>query len=463
MSILKKFVGDKAFYRSVMLVAVPIMVQNLITNFVSLLDNLMVGALGTEQMSGVSIVNQLLFVFNLAVFGALSGAGIFTAQFFGKNDNDGMRYTLRYKIAVTLILFVAAIGIFLTLDTKLISLYLHDSQNSGDIALTLDYAKSYLKVMLWGLLPFCVAQVFSSTLRETGETMAPMVAGFVAVITNCCFNWVLIFGKLGAPALGVVGAAVATVISRYTECVIILIYALKNKHRFKYFKGAFRSLKMPVGIFKDITVKGMPLLFNEFFWSMGMSLLSMAYSLHGISVVAGYSISSTVMNLANIAFISLGSSIGIIVGRQLGANQFDEAVDTDRKLIAFSTVLSAAIGIFMLFIGDYVPNLYNTTPESKELAAYFIKVSAVFIPAHAIANASYFTVRSGGKTFITFLMDSVFIMCVSVPIAFTLSKLLEFDIYKVFAIVQSVEMIKITIGLYLVKKKVWLNNMVADN
>lgn len=460
MSFIKKFIGDKAFYKMTLTVAVPIMIQNFITNFVSMLDNLMVGSLGTEQMSGVSIVNQLLFIFNLAIFGALSGAGIFTAQFYGKSDNDGIRYTLRYKLIVSVLLLAIAFGIFLLLDDTLISLYLHESDGSGDIALTLNYARDYLKVMLSGLLPFCVAQIFSSTLRETGETVAPMVAGFIAVLTNCAFNWVLIFGKLGAHALGVEGAAIATVISRYVECAVIILYVVKKKNRFSYLKGAFRSFSMPKKVFRDITVKGMPLLFNEFFWSLGTSLLSMAYSLYGISVVAGYSISSTVMNLANIAFISLGSSIGIIIGKQLGANQFREAVDADRKLIAFSAFLSAVIGIFVFLIGDKIPLLYNTTEESKELAGYFIKVCSLFIPVHSFANATYFTIRSGGKTLVTFLMDSVFIMCVSVPIAFSLFYIFRLPVHTTFIIVQCVDIIKVIIGITLVKKKVWLNNIV---
>ncbi len=462
MSLVQKFIGDKAFYKMTMRVAVPIMVQNLITNFVSLLDNLMVGALGTEQMSGVSIVNQLLFIFNLAVFGALSGAGIFTAQFYGKNDQEGIRHTLRYKIGISAIIFAIGILIFLTLNEELIGLYLHESDGVGNIQATLGYAKDYLGVMLWGLLPFCIVQIYSSTLRETGETVVPMVAGFCAVVVNCSLNWVLIFGKLGAPQLGVVGAAIATIISRYVECAVILIYAFTHKKKFPYFKGTFKTFKMPKDVFKGITFKGMPLLFNELFWSTGMSLLNMAYSLYGISVVAGTSISSTVMNLANIAFIALGSSIGIIIGKLLGANKFEEAVDTDRKLIAFSAFCSVIIGIFVFLIGNKIPLLYNTSPESKELAGYFIKVSALFIPVHSFANASYFTIRSGGKTLVTFLMDSVYIMCVSVPIAFTLHSVFGLPIRTTFFLVQCVDIVKVIIGLTLVKKRVWLNNIVEN-
>ena len=458
---LKKYFGDKKFYKMVMAVAVPIMIQNFITNFVSMLDNLMVGSLGTEQMSGVSIVNQLIFVFSLALFGALSGAGIFTAQFFGKNDPDGIRYTIRYKVIVTFLLFGIAIFIFNVFEEPLINMFLHESDANADVMLTLEFAKKYLKTILWGILPFCVAQIFSSTLRETGETVAPMVAGFIAVLTNCLFNWVLIFGKLGFPQLGVQGAAIATNISRYVECAVIIIFVILKRKRFSYFKGVFRSFGIPKKVFKDITVKGMPLLFNEFFWSLGMSLLSVAYSLHGIDVVAGYSISSTVMNLANIAFISLGSSIGIIIGKQLGANEFEKAYDTDRKLITFSVVLSLGIGVVVFLIGDKIPLLYNVSDASKEYAAFFIKICSLFIPVHAFANASYFTIRSGGKTLITFLMDSVFIMCVNVPIAFALFYVFHLSIWVIFPIVQAIDIIKVIIGMTLVKKKVWLNNIVG--
>ena len=457
---LKKFFGTKEFYKSTLAIAFPIMLQNIITNFVSLLDNVMVGRLGTEQMSGVAIVNQLIFIFNLAIFGALSGAGIFTAQFFGKKDNDGIRYTLRFKIYVAIALLVIGIGIFYFFNEPLINLFLHQSEDTGNIELTLKYAQQYTLMIIVGFLPFCVTQTISSTLRETGETVAPMVASVIAVATNCCFNWVLIFGELGFPRLGVVGAAVATNIARYVECIILIIYVIKKHHRFPYFAGLFKSFYIPSRICKDITIKGMPLLFNEFFWSLGMSLLSVAYSLHGIAVVAGYSISSTVMNLANISFISLGSTISIIIGKLLGANEFEKAYDTDRKLITFSVVLSLCVTGVVISVSDLIPTIYNTTDAAKEYAAYFIKVAALFSVVHAFANASYFTIRSGGKTLITFLMDSAFIMFVSVPFAFSLYYVFHLDIMVAFPLIQAVDIIKVIVGLTLIKKKVWLNNIV---
>ena len=457
----KKYIGNKSFYKMVLTVALPIMLQNFITNFVSMLDNLMVGSLGTEEMSGVSIVNQLIFIFNLAIFGALSGAGIFTAQFFGKKDDDGIRYTVRFKTIISILLFIAGAIIFLTFDDQLIQLFIHEADSTCDIEATVEFAHKYLNIILYGLLPFALSQVFSTTLRETGETLAPMLAGFAAVVTNCAFNYLLIFGKFGFPKLGVQGAAIATVISRYVECTIIIIYSFAKIKRFKYYKGVFKSLYIPKKILSDIIRKGMPLLVNEFLWSTGMSLLNVAYSLHGINVVAATSISSTVMNLANIAFLSLGSSIGIIVGKQLGSDDFDGAVDTDRKLITFSVTISAVLAIVMIIFGNRIPYLYNTTPEAKNYAAYFIRVSAIFMPVDAFANAAYFTLRCGGKTLITFIFDSFFAMVVSVPLAFLLYYACGLSIYLIFPIVTGANILKCIVGYIFIKKRLWVNNIVA--
>ncbi|MCQ2483937.1 MAG: MATE family efflux transporter [Clostridia bacterium] len=453
------FIGSKDFYRQTLAIALPIMIQNFITNFVSMLDNLMVGAVGTEQMSGVSIDNQLIFIFNLALFGVLSGAGIFTAQYHGKEDTDGVRYTLRYKAISAMLLFSVAVTVFAVFKENLISLYLHDGEMQGSVDLTMKFAKQYFNIILLGLFPFAVSQVVASTLRETGETVAPMVMGFVAVFTNCSLNYVLIFGKLGMPILGIRGAAIATVVSRYVECICIVIYAIVKRERFPYIKGAFSSLRIPRKLTGTITVKALPLLMNEFFWSLGMSLLTMGYSMHGINVVAGTSISSTVMNLFNIAFLSLGSSIGIIVGKQLGAGKFEDAVDTNRKLTAFSFAVAVGIGIIVLLSGGAIPMLYRTNEASKMYASYFIRVSGCFLPFVSISNASYFTLRSGGKTWLTILFDSVFVMCLWVPFVFILYWA-GLSIWIVYPLVQSLEILKALLGVFLVRKRVWVRNIV---
>lgn len=457
---IRKYIGDKAFYKMVLAVAVPIMLQQFITNLVNMLDNLMVGSLGTEELSGVSIVNYLVFVFNLCIFGGLSGIGIFTAQFYGKNDTDGIRYTLRMKMIIAVTVVITALMLFSVFSDFFISLFLHEADDSGDLALTLSFAKEYLGIMLIGLLPFAVSQVLASTLRETGNTFVPMMSGLSAVMVNGVFNYLLIFGKAGFPTLGVKGAAIVTVMSRFSELTIVAVYITVKRAKYSYINGAFRSLKIPGKLLLSMFTKGSPMLVNELLWSGGMTTLSIAYSLHGISVVAANSIASSVTNLFNIAFLSMGISIGIISGKSLGAGKHEEAVDHVRKMIAFSFSLSIITGIILYFTAGGITAFYKTDEESKELALYFIRVCALAMPLHALTSASYFALRSGGRTLITFLFDSGAMWIISVPIAFLLYYAGGLPVRIIFPVVQFAEIIKAAVGLTLIKNRVWVRTIV---
>lgn len=459
----KKFVGDRKFYAMVLAIAVPIMVQNGITNFVSMLDNIMVGQIGTEQMSGVAIVNQLIFVYNLCIFGGLAGAGIFTAQYFGQQDDEGIRHTFRYKIWMAVLLTVAAVVLFLGAGDTLIQYYLSGNSDGGDLAATLHYGKEYLWVMLFGLPPFMLVQVYASTLRECGETVVPMKAGVTAVFVNLVLNYLLIYGKFGLPALGVVGSALATVISRYVEVAIVVVWTHTHKEKNSYIIGIYKTLRVPLFLVKKFIIKGSPLLFNEALWASAMAVLTQCYSIRGLSVVAGLNIANTLNNVFNVVFIALGDSVAIIVGQLLGAGKMKEARDTDNKMIAFSVFCCILMAALMLLISPLFPRIYNTTEEARILAGRFIMVQAIFMPQNAFLHAAYFTLRSGGKTIVTFFFDSVFVWCVSVPIAYILSRYTGMYVVYILAMVQIGDWIKCLIGFILVKKGVWLQNIVAES
>ncbi len=457
-----KFIGDRAFYRMVLSVAVPIMIQNGITNFVSMLDNIMVGQIGTEQMSGVAIVNQLLMVYNLCIFGGLAGAGIFTAQYFGQKDDEGIRHTFRYKLWMALILTAAAILLLLFFGKNLIQMYLSGSSDGGDLLAALQYGKSYLQVMLAGLPAFMMLQVYVSTLRESGETIVPMKSGIAAVMINLLFNYLLIYGRLGFPALGVVGAGIATVLSRYVEAAIVMIWTHTHQKKNTYITGVYRTLRVPAGLTGKFFVKGAPLLINETLWSAGMAILTQCYSVRGLNVIAGLNIANTINNVFNVVFIALGDAVAIIIGQLLGAGRMKEARDTDNKIIAFSVSCCIGVAAVMICIAPLFPGIYNTTDSVRALAVKFIMAQAVFMPQAAFIHAAYFTLRSGGKTIITFLFDSVFVWCVSVPTAYVLSRFTGFPVIAIFALVQIADWVKCAIGFILVKKGVWLQNIVSE-
>ncbi|MBQ3550426.1 MAG: MATE family efflux transporter [Clostridia bacterium] len=461
---LKRYIGDKAFYKYVLAIAVPIMLQNGITNFVNMLDNIMVGRVGTEAMTGVSVTNQLIFVFNLCLFGAVSGVGIFGAQYYGKKDNEGLRNSLRFKLILCLLITVIGVGIFLLFGNSLITSFLKGETQTVDPVIAFKNAKTYLLIMMIGFIPFALTQSYSSTLRETGETLLPMKAGIVAVLVNLTFNYILIFGvePLGIPRLGAAGAAIATVLSRYVEAAIVIVWTHTHKEKNPYITGLFRNFKMPVSLAFDMLKKALPLTLNETLWASGVAILNQSYSVRGVDVVAANNINQTFWNLFAVVFLAMGNVIGIIIGNMLGAGRMNEVMDTDRKLIAFSLFISVVMCIVYASLSPVIPLLYNTSDNVRSIASGLIVMGALMMPFDSLAHSSYFTLRSGGKSMITFIFDCGFMWCVSVPLAFCLSRFTDIPAVYLYAAVQAVYLLKGFIGLYLVSKGSWMKNIVGE-
>lgn len=458
----QNLIGDKAFYARVFAIVLPIMIQNTITNVVSLLDNIMVGRVGTLQMSAVAIDNQLLFVFNLCIFGGLAGAGIFATQFAGAKDSNGVRHCFRIKLMIGFAMLVVAAVVFLALPSQLISMYLAQGTAPDAAEATLKYGLSYLQIMLVGLVPFTLSQVYSSTLRELGETKIPMVSSIIAIVINLIFNYLLIFGKLGFPKLGVSGAAIATVLSRFAEALIIAVFTHKNYKRFEFIKGAYKSVFVPKELMGSVMRKGMPLLVNEFLWSSGMAVLSQCYSVRGLEVVAATNISSTVANLFNVVFISMGNAVAIMVGQHLGANQIAKAKQTAWQLISFTVFACTITAVIMSAFAPLIPQIYNTEDNVRHMATQFLLIVAALMPFFSFSHNCYFTLRSGGRTGITFAFDSGFTWVVAVPTAYVLANFTDMNILLLFFIVQALEIIKCAVAFVLVKKGVWVRNIIDD-
>jgi putative MATE family efflux protein len=458
---MKKLIGDKAFYFMVLSIAIPIIVQNGVTNFVGLLDNVMIGQIGTLPMSGVSIANQLLQIFNVTIFGAMSGPGIFSAQFFGKKDNKGVQQCFRFKLLIGIMILLLAIYIFYFHGTYFINLYLlNENNNVNDMTLTLNYSYSYLKIMLIGLLPFVLSQIYSSTLREGGETLLPMISSITAVFVNFVFNYLFIFGAFYFPKLGIIGAAIATVMSRYIEFMILCIGS-HYKH-YNYLKGLYKDFMIELSLMKLMIIKGAPLLFNEILWSISMALINQCYSTRGITAVAAINITTTVTSVFMIVCYAMGNSISIIVGQQLGAGNNDIAYEYDLKLITFNFFLCICTGLLLFSCSSLIPNFYNTTLEVKTLAISLLRIASLFMPIISLYYSSYFTLRAGGNTILTFMFDSVYSFMISFSIAFILSRFTNFNIILMYFIIQSIDIVKVILGLRLVVRKKWIHNIIND-
>ena len=458
----KKFIGDKGFYKMVMSMVIPMILQMAVTNFVSLIDNIMVGRLGTEPMSGVSIINQFVFVFNVTVFGAVAGPSIFGAQFFGKGDHEGQKYTFRFRLLVCAFIIAAAAIICTFFGSPLIKLFISKDSEAAQASAILKSGTDYLKIIIIGFIPFGIGQAYSSVIRECGYTKAPMAAAMSAVGLNILLDYCFIFGKLGFPEMGVKGAAWATVIAKAVEALVVIIWAHSHTEKNRYIEGLFREFHIPARLMKDITKKGIPMLVNEFLWSLGMSVVMQCYSVRSTDVVAARNISSTLTNLFNSVYIQLGACIAIIVGARLGANKLREARDLDNKLLFFAVAAAAAVGFVTMPAALFFPKLYNTEETVRSLASYMIVIQALAMPLWSYTNACYFTLRSGGKTGITFLFDFGFTWLLMIPLAAVLAYFTSLDIRIVFAVVTFSETVKVAIGYLMVRSDVWVKNIVND-
>jgi len=460
MNFIKSMRDDRALYKHTLAVAVPMILQALVTNFVSLLDNIMVGQVGTCQMNGVSIANMLFFVFNITIFGGLSGAGIFGTQYYGKGDYNGQRYTVRYRLVLaTFVTVVAAVG-FSVFGQQLLKLYISKDDSPLLQAETLGYGMDYLKIMLWCLPPFAFGQAYASVSREVGQTKVPMYASIAAIGVNLVLDYGLIFGNLGLPQMGVKGAAIATVIAKTIEALVVIIWTHTHPKEHQFVVGLYKSLRIPRDLFGKITIKGAPLLANEFLWSLGISVIAQSYSVLGLDVVAARNIASTVTNLTNVFYLQFGIAVGIVIGATLGANDLKKAEEDSKKLTAFAVLLSGITVVLLVIASVFFPNLYNTTDEIKALAAYIIILNGLVSPIWAYDNVAYFILRSGGKTGITFLFDFVFAWIIQIPLSFVLTRYTSLDVKLIFFIVIFSEIIKCVAGYIMLRSGIWINNIV---
>lgn len=463
--LLSRYVGDRAFYKLVLGISIPMIIQNGITNLVNLIDNVMVGRLATTAMSGVSIVNQFIFIFNLLIFGAVSAAGIFTAQFHGSSDIDGVRHTFRFKILINLLAGALGVAVFALFDDQLITLFLQMESSTTELSPeeALFYGKQYLWPMLLGLVPYAISQAYASTMRETGQTVVPMVASLSAVLTNLVLNAILIFGLLGFPALGVLGAAIATVIARFIELFILVFWTHSHKESCPYAVGVFRSIYIPRELFGRIAIKGLPLMANEFLWAVAVTIKNQCFSTRGLEVVAGQNIAITIINLLSVVYLSLGSAIAIVVGNQLGAGETEKARDTDRKMIAFSVTCATALGLFLIGLSEVFPLLYNAPDSVRSIASFMIIISSACMPLFSFAHAAYFTLRSGGKVAVTLLFDCVYMWTVVVPVVVLFANYTDISIHWLFIIANVAEGAKAILGAICLKKVNWAKQLVKKN
>lgn len=452
---------NKDIYKRLLRIAIPMMIQNGISNIVNLLDNFMIGRVGTTSLSGVGIANQMMFVFFLMTFGATAGSGIFTAQYYGKKDWEGVRITFRFKLVTNLILSIIACFVYYFGATFLVLRFLQGEGDPADAAQTLEIGVKYLHIMVISLIPVGINQAYAGTLRDIGETRVPLIASACAIVVNFFGNLILIYGYLGFPALGAEGAAIATVISRFVELAVLVIYVATHKKQCPFIVDAFRHFKIPAKIAGNIILRATPLLLNETLWSFGMTMLNQAYSVRSLDAMAAIQVQSSIYNVMMVAFVAMGEAVGILIGQILGSGKVEVAKENSFKMIGFTVLFGLIFGIIMIIASPFFPPIFvpDATPEILNLATRLIMINGVMMPFFAFTHASYFIIRSGGKTFITMVFDSGFVWVLSVPCALILAYFTNLSVAWMVAVVQSLELIKCISAALFVKSGVWAKDL----
>lgn len=447
---LKEFIGDRQFYRKLLTVTLPLVVQQLITSSVQLVDNVMVGRLGESSIASVSVVNQLFFIVILITFGIMGGAGIYSAQYYGSKDYEKLRQTFRFKILAAILVGIFSFTVFTVFGRTLIGVFTDQEE-------TISGGMDYLRVVRFSILPWVLSVAIANTFRETGVTKPLLYISIVAILVNTSLNFLLIFGLFGFPALGIVGAAIATLIARGLElCLTILLLIRKGTMFSTRIREIFNVNRV---VLSGILLMALPLTLNEGLWSLGQTTFLHAYSTRGDSALAAMNITNAISQIVFITFGAIATGVAVLVGNTLGKGALEEARANAKKLIAVSVAFAVLMGSILFLLSFFVIDLYDITAFTKRTASFNIRINALFIPIYSFNMALYFILRSGGDMRSTLMMDSGYMWVVMVPIALLLAYATSLPVTIMFLIVQSLDLPKLFFALNRYRKGYWIRNL----
>lgn len=449
---IKKLIGTKAFYKEAIMIALPIMLQQFVTSFVNLIDNVMIGSVGASALTSITVANKYYMVFNSTLLGFCGAAGIFIAQYFGAKNNKRCQDVFNINMLVDVFAAVFFMIFAWLCPTFILGLF---TKTPEIMSLGLDY----LGVIKYSYIPMAISFTVVMALRAVAINAIQLKVGLVTVATNTFLNYCLIYGNFGFPTLGVKGAAIATLIARIVEMVIYLVVLFRKKHFFCWdFKG---MLHFDWKLFRSMLNKAIPLTLNEILFSVGMAMIFKSYMRVDEYLVAGITVVDTVINIFFIIFGGLSSAVSILIGKRLGANELEEAKDNAYKLIAFGVMVAAAMGVILYIVAAYIPSIYNLDDNINVVITTLLRIKAFLLPVYVINVCAFFTLRAGGDARSTLMMDSGFLWGVSVLVSTILSIYTPIGLVTLFVVVESLDIIKLLVATYYLKKGTWIRNLTA--
>ena len=457
---LKTYWGSPGFYRKALAIAVPVMLQALVQNLVSLVDNFMVSGLGDVKMSGVNVSNQVLFVFMIALMTLSSAGAIFMSQFNGANDREGMKQAFLFKFHAGLFLTAIVTGLAIFLPRQILTLLVNTNSQREAV---LEQGRAYISIILFTFVPMTLSIVIGSSLREIGKVHAPLYISVSAALVNTFLNWAFIYGNLGAPRLEVRGAALATVIARAYEMIVFIIYINRTKPPF-YVR--LRELyRVNMRVFVIILQKSGFIALSEMSWVLTETTMTAVFNGRGgAEIISGMAAGWAIANIFFLVFQGLHTSIGVIVGGTLGKNELDQARHEARWLRSGAIVAGTVVAMIESFSVLLIPIVFgNLSPGAQLITRNMLWVIAVYMPLWSYLNAQFATARAGGDAVMGVWVDVSVNIFLFLPAIFILAVLTNLGPIALYALVKITDFVKVGIAAWQLRTERWVKNMTGEH
>ncbi|MEA4875768.1 MATE family efflux transporter [Anaerorhabdus sp.] len=451
---LSKYIGDKAFMKAAIMVGVPLMLQQLITGSVNLVDNLMVGQLGDAAIGGVAAVNRFYIIAQYGANGIVAAGSIFIAQYFGARNMDKMKESFRFLLNISIAIMLVFFLLVFIFPEAILGFFTNDPA-------VIEMGVLYARLVSFSYIPIAITLSISGSMRSIGETKIPLFVSAIAVLINTFLNYCLIFGNFGFPQLGIRGAAYATLVARFIETGLLLYFIKEYEFDFKTkIKELFH---VPAALSKKIMIKAAPLAMNEILWAGGMATLFKFYSTRGPEVMSGFSISSTIGDIFFVLFGGMAAASTVLISQPLGANKLEEGRRHGYQLMGFSFILSFIFATLMFIASFYIPYLYqNISMDALKIAENMLRIQSFMFAIYVLNTQNYFVLRAGGDTKSTLIMDSAFMWLINIPLVAVLAYFTPIGIYALYIAGQSTDLIKLAFGYWLVRKEKWVRNLTHE-
>ncbi|KAJ51988.1 putative MATE family efflux protein [Clostridium tetanomorphum] len=453
-SVTRNLFKDKEFFRTLFKLALPIIIQNFIASFLNMIDTIMVGRLGEAQIASVGIANQYFLLFNLLVLGTFSGCGIFISQFWGKRDIKNIRRILGLALISGIIISLILASMAAIFPTQIISIFNKDPK-------VILYGSQYLKVICISYIFTAITLAYSVSLRCVGQAIVPMLVSAVALLCNTFFNYIFIFGKFGAPVLGVKGAALATLIARIIESVLLVTYVYKTKGVLAAKLGEMLDLTKEFIIKVVSTV--IHVVLNEACWGLGTIVYSAVYGRIGTKAVASVQICTTVQNLFMVITFGIANAATVMIGNKIGANKEDLGKIYAKRFSIIGCTIGLSLGILLWISSSHILSLFNVSNEVLHDSLIILRITSIIMIIRVFNIILIVGIlRGGGDAKYSLMVEAFTMWCIGVPLSLIGAFLLKFPVYWVVALVTIEEIVKCIVGLTRLLSNRWVRNVVLD-